>query len=240
MPAEHFSFRPTPEVRTYAELFAHIIDTQIYFCNLVKGGANPIAGKNLEKSVTDKAGVVQMVKEGFAYCDDVFAGLTDEKLATMLTAGDRAEDLPDRRRESGDDGGRARQRALRKSRDLYAVEGDCAPLIRAIARAVRSTTHWRIDMKNLCVPVFAASLMSATFAGAQPPPPPPAATVKPRPPQSFPAYLQAQYATLKTNLMGSAEKMPADQFAFKPTPDVRTYGQLFGHTMAAQYSYCSR
>lgn len=87
MPAEHFSFRPTPEVRTYSELFAHTIDTQIYFCNIVKGGANPIAGKNLEKSVTDKAGVVQMVKDGFAYCDDVFAGLTDEKLASMLTIG---------------------------------------------------------------------------------------------------------------------------------------------------------
>ena len=66
MPAEHFSFRPTPEVRTYAELFAHTIDTQYFYCNAVKGGPNPLAGKNLEKSVTDKAGVVQMVKDGFA------------------------------------------------------------------------------------------------------------------------------------------------------------------------------
>jgi len=33
--------------------------------------------------------------------------------------------------------------------------------------------------------------------------------------------------------------MPADQFAFKPSTDVRTYGQLFGHTMTAQYSYCA-
>jgi uncharacterized damage-inducible protein DinB len=87
MPAEHFSFRPTPEVRTYAELFAHTIDTQIYFCNLMKGGVNPIAGKNLERSVTDKAGVVQMVKDGFAYCDEVFASLSEEKLAAMLTLG---------------------------------------------------------------------------------------------------------------------------------------------------------
>ena len=99
MPAEHFTFRPTPEVRTYSELFAHTIDTQIYFCNLVKGGANPIAGKNLEKSVTDKAGVVQMVKDGFAYCDDVFASLTDEKLATMITVGTAPNTAPDRLRD---------------------------------------------------------------------------------------------------------------------------------------------
>ena len=94
-------------------------------------------------------------------------------------------------------------------------------------------------MKIPSVLALAALLVSATFAAAQPPPPPAAGTVKPRPPQNFPAYLQAQYATLKTNLMGSAEKMPADHFAFKPTPDVRSYGQLFGHTMAAQYAYCS-
>jgi uncharacterized damage-inducible protein DinB len=87
MPAEHFSFRPTPEVRTYAELFAHTIDTQYFYCNAVKGGPSPVAGKNLEKSVTDKAGVVQMVKDGFAYCDDVFANLTDEKAAAMITMG---------------------------------------------------------------------------------------------------------------------------------------------------------
>ena len=87
MPAEHFMFRPTPEVRTYAELFAHTIDTQYFYCNAVKGGASPIAGKNLEKSVIDKAGVIQMVKDGFAYCDDLFATLTDEKAAAMITMG---------------------------------------------------------------------------------------------------------------------------------------------------------
>ena len=61
MPAEHFSFRH-PEVQP-RELFAHTIDTQIYFCNLVKAG--PIRSReDLEKTVTDKAGVVQMVKDG--------------------------------------------------------------------------------------------------------------------------------------------------------------------------------
>ena len=89
--------------------------------------------------------------------------------------------------------------------------------------------------------VLMASLLigAASLSAQAPPPPPPQAAAKPRPPQDFPGYLQAQYAMLKTNLMGSAEKMPADQFAFKPTPDVRTYGQLFGHTMATQYAYCS-
>jgi uncharacterized damage-inducible protein DinB len=87
MPGEHFSFRPTPEVRTYAELLAHTIETQFFYCNSVKGGADPIAGKSLEKTVTDKAGAVQMVKDGFAYCDELFANLTEESIAGMIAIG---------------------------------------------------------------------------------------------------------------------------------------------------------
>jgi uncharacterized damage-inducible protein DinB len=85
----------------------------------------------------------------------------------------------------------------------------------------------------------ALTIGSSAILAQAPPPPPQSAPAAPRPPQTFPMYLQAQYATLKANLTGSAEKMPADQFAFKPTPEVRSYGQLFGHTMAAQYSYCA-
>lgn len=94
---------------------------------------------------------------------------------------------------------------------------------------------------NLALVALGAALaMGVTSVSAQPPPPPPAgAQAKPRPPTTFPMYLQGQYDTLKRNIMGSAEKMPAEHFAFKPTLDVRTYGQLFGHTMAAQYSYCA-
>jgi uncharacterized damage-inducible protein DinB len=86
MPAEHFGFKPAPEVMSYAQLLGHIIDTQYYFCNAVKGGANPAAGKNLEK-LADKEAMVPAVKEAFAYCDDVFAGLTSENALQMLTLG---------------------------------------------------------------------------------------------------------------------------------------------------------
>ena len=46
------------------------------FCYLQRGEGRARVrslGKDLEKTVTDKATVVQMVKDGFAYCDDVFA-----------------------------------------------------------------------------------------------------------------------------------------------------------------------
>src|ERR1700683_1437704 len=37
MSEENYSFRPTPQVRTYGEMVAHIADTQIVLCSMVKG-----------------------------------------------------------------------------------------------------------------------------------------------------------------------------------------------------------
>jgi len=37
----------------------------------------------------------------------------------------------------------------------------------------------------------------------------------------------------------AAEKMPEEQYAFKPDPAVRTFGQILGHVADANYSFCS-
>jgi uncharacterized damage-inducible protein DinB len=86
MPAEHFSFKPVPEVMTYAGLLGHIVDVQYGYCGAVKGGANPAAGKALD-TLTDKAALVTAVKDAFAYCDDAFAALTNENALEMVTIG---------------------------------------------------------------------------------------------------------------------------------------------------------
>jgi hypothetical protein len=79
-------------------------------------------------------------------------------------------------------------------------------------------------------------LLSASVASAQgQPTPPPAAPLK----LSLAAALQRSYAGVKLNLTQEAEKMPDDQFGFKPTPDVRAFGQLFGHVANSQFNACS-
>jgi uncharacterized damage-inducible protein DinB len=37
----------------------------------------------------------------------------------------------------------------------------------------------------------------------------------------------------------AAEKMPEADYAFKPVPEVRSFGQLVGHVADAQYTFCS-
>jgi uncharacterized damage-inducible protein DinB len=50
---------------------------------------------------------------------------------------------------------------------------------------------------------------------------------------------QGVYSFLSANVVKAAEKMPEESYAFKPTPEVRTFGQLVGHLADAQMMFCS-
>ena len=47
------------------------------------------------------------------------------------------------------------------------------------------------------------------------------------------------YARVKGILARSAEKMPEENYNFKPVDTVRSYGQIIGHVADAQYLFCS-
>ncbi len=82
IPDELWSFQPTKDVRTVAQLFAHIADGQYEFCGVASEG-NPVS-KNIEKTATTKAEIVPALKEAFAYCDSAYANLTDAKAAETV------------------------------------------------------------------------------------------------------------------------------------------------------------
>lgn len=47
------------------------------------------------------------------------------------------------------------------------------------------------------------------------------------------------YTNIKNNLLKAADKMPDDGYAFKATPEIRTFGQLIGHIADSQTRTCS-
>jgi uncharacterized damage-inducible protein DinB len=47
------------------------------------------------------------------------------------------------------------------------------------------------------------------------------------------------YAVVSGEVIAAAEKMPEENYSFKPTADVRSFGQLVGHVADAQYGFCS-
>jgi uncharacterized damage-inducible protein DinB len=62
---------------------------------------------------------------------------------------------------------------------------------------------------------------------------------KQSPDNPFSAINKAGYERTKGILLRSAEKMPEENFNFKPVDTVRTYGQIIGHLADAQYLFCS-
>ncbi len=81
IPESMWTFQPTKEVRTVAQLFAHIADAQYEFCGAVNGES---VSKNVEKTKTTKAEIVPALKEAFAYCDAAYAKLTDASAAQLV------------------------------------------------------------------------------------------------------------------------------------------------------------
>ena len=48
------------------------------------------------------------------------------------------------------------------------------------------------------------------------------------------------YSFVSNAVIGAAQKMPEENYSFKPTPDVRNFGQLVGHVADASYMFCSQ
>ena len=73
MPEESYSFRTTPQVRTYGEMIAHIADVQTLLCSAVKGEMK----KSMAGGKTSKADLSAALKKSFDYCDPIYASMTD-------------------------------------------------------------------------------------------------------------------------------------------------------------------
>jgi len=83
MPEEDYSFKASPDIRTFGALIAHIADAQGRTCAAVGGGtAPPSAGAK-----TAKADLVAALKASFDVCDGVVNSLTDEEAAKTVSMG---------------------------------------------------------------------------------------------------------------------------------------------------------
>lgn len=49
--------------------------------------------------------------------------------------------------------------------------------------------------------------------------------------------LRHAYSEIKDNVLKSAEKMPEENYSFRPAPRVRTFGEILGHIAQEQYLF---
>lgn len=76
-PEEHFSFKPTPDVRSLGQLFGHVANANYMICSLAAGEKSPATG-NAEQ-LTAKADIQKALAGSFAYCDTAWAKIEGEK-----------------------------------------------------------------------------------------------------------------------------------------------------------------
>jgi uncharacterized damage-inducible protein DinB len=84
IPEELWSFQPTPEVRTIAQLFAHVADSQYLICGIASTGKS--VNKGIEKTAKTRTEIVAALNEAFGYCEAAYANMTPTSAVETVSA----------------------------------------------------------------------------------------------------------------------------------------------------------
>lgn len=76
MPESKYTYRPTKDVRSFAEIVTHVADISYILCSNVKGEAAPPT-PSLQGSKTK---IIAYLKGSFDYCDGVYSAFSDAHL----------------------------------------------------------------------------------------------------------------------------------------------------------------
>jgi len=88
MPEANYGFQPTPEMESFGVRIAHVARMNFTLCSFLVGKPEPYRGVALGKTVTEKAALVALIKESFAFCDVYMSRLSPQVMAeTIATPG---------------------------------------------------------------------------------------------------------------------------------------------------------
>src|SRR5262249_15852768 len=82
MPEENYSFKASPDIRTFGELVGHVAESQARTCSAVTGSSTQLTAKGK----TSKADLVALLKSSFEACDAAFGALTDARGNEVIKA----------------------------------------------------------------------------------------------------------------------------------------------------------
>jgi hypothetical protein len=97
-----------------------------------------------------------------------------------------------------------------------------------------ATAHWTLSGGPMLIFVTTLALALGPSPAQEKPQTPPA-------PQTFTlsGNLIRGYQNVQRNLLEAAEKMPETNYAFKPTAEIRPFGQLIAHVALSQFGTCA-
>ena len=83
MPADKYSYHPTPEQMTFSHLVAHMSGSNFLLCSKISGVAAPDSSKVTDKDPKDK--LVSALKASFDFCTETLSKVDDSNLGETLT-----------------------------------------------------------------------------------------------------------------------------------------------------------
>ena len=83
VPEDKYDFRPTPEVRSFRELFKHLIGENFRFMAQAAGETAPIEMSVIE-ALNGRDEILQALKDSYDYGVKVWTGMTDQKAMEMI------------------------------------------------------------------------------------------------------------------------------------------------------------
>ncbi|WP_223834023.1 DinB family protein [Spirosoma profusum] len=91
MPEDGVNFKPTPEIRSFAEQMLHLANANYNFAAMASGKTNPFQGKKMEEmsELKTKAALTKAVLDSYDFVIDAVKGLTDAQLAENVKMGQR-------------------------------------------------------------------------------------------------------------------------------------------------------
>jgi hypothetical protein len=87
MPEDQYGFRPTPEIKPFGQLVAHVALAQFRMCAWLKGETNPHKDDK-EETTRSKADEIALLKASTTYCDPAITALKDPVMAELVDTGD--------------------------------------------------------------------------------------------------------------------------------------------------------
>jgi uncharacterized damage-inducible protein DinB len=82
MPEEHYNFKPTPEIMSFAEQVVHTAGASFWFASKITAGPNP--AKDFKAEGKSKTEIIEHLKKSFDYVEKAITNLSDEEAVKVI------------------------------------------------------------------------------------------------------------------------------------------------------------
>ena len=91
MPEDGVNYKPTPEIRSFADQMLHLANANYNFGAMVSGKPNPMQGKKMEEmaDLKTKSALTKAVMDSYDFVLDAVKGISDAQLGEMVKMGQR-------------------------------------------------------------------------------------------------------------------------------------------------------